>query len=240
MRPVFRAGGGECRDHAVRNQVKESRERERTRSLIGNDGIGIVSRQDADRPGQSDEPDCHQRFGYPGVDLNLGDFRRQIRGPGGAGEAGSPGRIGPASEKGQDPHSRVEAEALRLVLEAAHWRLAAPGGTGSGHSRTWLPARAGQLAATPGRPRRTASVRTNEFTVACSARKRSSTDARTYSPPVVHAWSSNVNVTSRPRQKPPLRAPGPRKPGMRAVPGLDVTVSRARIAVRDSVDSRQS
>ena len=78
MRPVFRAGSRECRDHAMRNQVEKPRERERARSLIGNDGIGIVSRQDADRPGQSDEPDRHERFGDPGVDLNLGDFRRQI------------------------------------------------------------------------------------------------------------------------------------------------------------------
>jgi len=29
MRPVFRAGRGECRDHAMRNQVEEPRERKR-------------------------------------------------------------------------------------------------------------------------------------------------------------------------------------------------------------------
>ena len=46
--------------------------------LIGNDGIGVVSRQDACRSRQADEPDRHQRLGYAAVDLNLGDLRRQV------------------------------------------------------------------------------------------------------------------------------------------------------------------
>ena len=146
------------------------------------------------------------------------------------------GRVGPAPEKRQNPDRGIEGKALWLILETGDRGAAAPGRTGVGHSRTWLPARGGQLAATPGRPRSTASVRTNEFTVACNARKRSSTDASTYKPPVVHASSSKVRVTSSPRQKPPLRAPGPLNPGMRAVPGRDVTLSRARIALRDSVE----
>src|SRR4029077_6416790 len=48
---------------------------------------------------------------------------------------------------------------------------------GVAHSRTRVPARAGQAAARPDRPRSIAPVRTKELTVACKARKRSSTAA---------------------------------------------------------------
>src|SRR6202158_5786020 len=44
-------------------------------------------------------------------------------------------------------------------------------------TRTRVPARAGQAALRPDRPRSTALVRTKELTVACRARKRSSTAA---------------------------------------------------------------
>src|SRR5712672_924770 len=143
--------------------------------------------------------------------------------------------------KSEQPHHRVKGEALRLGRQPGHRGASASiGGRELDHSSTWLPARAGQLAAASARPRKTARVRTNELTVACNARKRSSTDARTYKPPVVQTCSSKVRVTSSPRQNPPVRAPGPRNPGTRAAPGRDVTLSRARMAARDSEVSRQS
>ena len=49
VRAVFCAGRGECRHHAMGNQVQEPSERECARALIGNDGIGVVPRQDAGR-----------------------------------------------------------------------------------------------------------------------------------------------------------------------------------------------
>ena len=78
MRAVFCTGSGEGRDHAMRNQIEEIRERERPCPLIGHDRIGIASRQDADRPRQTDEAHRHTRRRRSGSGLHFRDFRAGV------------------------------------------------------------------------------------------------------------------------------------------------------------------
>src|SRR6185437_11787745 len=102
-----------------------------------------------------------------------GNVGRRVGEAGDRPEARVVGEIACPSGARQDADRGVEAEPPRLGEEALVSR------TQSRHQRrTRIPARAGHLAAWPPRPRSTTFVRTKELTVACSARKRSITEAR--------------------------------------------------------------
>ena len=173
VEPVFDAGAGKHRDDAVRQHVEKIVQARRAVAQRAGQHIGVEPRQHARRAGQPDHRG--RQFGRVAIRRrrNRDDLRRRI---GHARRRAKPRRlrrVGRSSRLGEDAHRRVEAEAPRLRQQLRMRRAA-----GARHySSTRMPARAGHAAARPDRPRTAALVRTNEFTVACSARKRSSTAA---------------------------------------------------------------
>ena len=163
----------------MRQDIEEIGEREGPRALVRDNGVGILARQDGDRPREADEADRDPRRSVGRGRLNGGDFRCGIGGTGGDGERHGFCGIRPLALKGEKAHRGVEGEPARFGLQSGRGALPQPSPWRVAHKSTWLPARAGHLATVSGWPRKRTSVRTNEFTVACSARKRSSTEART-------------------------------------------------------------
>ena len=228
---VFDPGTGKHRDDAVRQHVEKIMQRMRAVAQRPGQHLGVKARQNARRAG---EPDHRGReFGRAAVLLGFYrvDLSSRISEPRRRPEARRFGRIGGSCRTGQDAHGSIESEASRLSEQPRVGRAARP----LHYSRTRIPARAGQAAARPGRPRSTTFVRANELTVACKARKRSSTAASKYSPALCHTPASNSRVMSTPRQKAPAR-----EPGTRALPGFAVTPIKPSIAARVSADSRRS
>ena len=176
-------------------------------SLIGNDGIGIVFGRTPTGPVSPMSPTVTSGSAIASVDLNLGDLRRQgIDDPAILVKRAAPWPGRPGAEKGQEPHSRIKAKPLRLCPSRA---IGAPrcavGGTDPLTAVPGCrPARANWRHLGPPAQDRLGCARTNSRSHARPGSGRAPMPEYT-SPPVVHACSSNVKVTSSPRRTRPAR-----------------------------------
>ncbi len=59
----------------MRQDVEEIGQREGSRPLVRDDGVGVLARQDGDRPRESDEAHRDARRGVRRCRLNCGDLR---------------------------------------------------------------------------------------------------------------------------------------------------------------------
>lgn len=181
VRLVLHAGRREGRDRALGQQVQELRQGRGPLPPLRVHQLGIRAGQRAGRTGQPDDPGLQvepgrvpPRGGHVGGDEGEPDRRpepdRGVDWGVDRGAALPAGQARPAGRLPQHGDRGVELEALRLRQQGLQQR--APG-----HSSTRAPVRGAKRATAPSRPRRTTVVRTNEFAVACRARKRSSTEA---------------------------------------------------------------
>ena len=214
MLPVFRAGVGEHRAISrcdSRSRKSGSAARAVAQLLVTR--LGIVPRQHAGGPGQPDQPEGQS---MPACRTWAGSTRSHLR-----------RRIGQAVRRAEPRRlGRVGGAAVGASTRTAASKEKRRGSFGEALERRRRAVTAGRASRRaparrrrgPGLPRSTARVRTKELTVACSARKRSSTEASRYSPALCHAaLARRSSVTSRPRQNdPPACA---RRPAARRAAG---------------------